>query len=358
MKLFNLVFLRISTLFCVGLSVILLKASSILSAYRANDNCRVIIGYLPYRQRGWILEYLFRDLAKRAPDCCRFILCGNPVSVALSLLSSKNSEVLAMHQSFVKELLWSGVSPDNLSSLYTHSRINSSINSSLIRKIAKWLPMNSSEANALIMAGASAEKVQIFRVGYESSIFNCESVNLIGQCRDIDILFVGRFEKNKVSHYYARKNYDLVFDVVKSLISSGYNVAMLGKGWLNLFDSHHSRPTFFDIPYSQTPAVYLRSKLVLSLSLLEGGPVSWLEAMACGCITVSTPTGFALDFAEDRLGSYLLSPRPSVGDVMLTVRRILAKYDGMDMMNINQARKEILCQSTFDSLAKNLCLVN
>ena len=63
--------------------------------------------------------------------------------------------------------------------------------------------------------------------------------------------------------------------------------------------------TFLDVPHSDYPDIYSKSKIFASFSRQEGGPISWLEAMASGCITLSTPTGFPLELASGNLYSYI-----------------------------------------------------
>ena len=329
------------------IAFLLFCATTLLQSRRANLGSPLIIGYLPSRSRGWILEFIFRDLAVNA-KICGFTLCDNPISVVLELRKSNKAFVLSMHQSFVPELIQSGIPGSSLISIYTHSRINSALSSADIGKVRKWLPMNSSEAGALLMAGARPERIQVFPIGYDSNLFN--DSNTKPAVRDIDVLFAGRFVDHRNSHYHARKNYGLILPVVESLIADGFVVGILGRDWERLFAHLAVPPLIFDLPFASTPSIYRRSKVLLNLSLLEGGPVSWLEGMATGCVTISCPSGFPLDHINSNSGSYLLSPRPSLEEVLSAIARILGEYDRFDPRDFCQSRKTFLDASSFSTL--------
>ena len=330
---------------------LLFNAMTIVKTKNADLASPLIIGYLPSRSTGWILEFLFRDLANNA-KICQFVLCNNPVSAVLALRKTNKALVLSMHQSFVSELIQSGIPSSSLISIFTHSRINSALSTAVICKVRKWLPMNSSEANALLMAGASPDQIQVFPIGYDSNLF-CDS-HKEASARDIDVLFAGRFVDRRNFHYHVRKNYSLILPVVENLIADGFVVGILGSDWESLFGHLAAPPLVFDLPFASSPSIYRRSKVLVNLSLLEGGPISWLEAMASGCLTISCPSGFPLDHINSDSGTYLLSPRPSVEEVLSVITRILGTYDYFDLRDFSQSRKTLLKASSFGALAEVL----
>ena len=327
---------------------LLFNAMTIVKTKNADLASPLIIGYLPSRSMGWILEFLFRDLANNA-KICQFVLCNNPVSAVLAFRKTNKALVLSMHQSFVSDLIQSGIPSASLISIFTHSRINSALPTAVICKVRKWLPMNSSEASGLLMAGASPDQIQVFPIGYDSNLF-CDS-RKEATARDIDVLFAGRFVDRRNHHYYVRKNYRLILPVVQNLIADGFVVGILGRDWERMFEHLPVPPLIFDLPFADTPSIYRRSKVLLNLSLLEGGPISWLEGMASGCLTVSCPSGFPLDHISSDSGSYLLSPRPSVEEVLSVITSILVDYDDLDFTDFIQPRMTLLKASSFSALA-------
>ncbi len=334
-----------------GLAYLLFRALAIVKVKQSDQDTTLIIGYLPPRSRGWVLEFLFRDLAKYASKS-RFTLCSNLISAVWTFRKAKKVLVLSMHQSFISDLIQAGIPGASLASIYTHSKIDSALPSSVIRDVLKWLPMNATEANALRMAGANPEQIKVFPIGYDSKLFSISSKEATK--RDIDVLFAGRFVDHHNPHYHVRKNYGLILPVVESLIADRFVVGILGSNWNGFFGHLATPPLIFDLPFARTPSIYRRSKVLVNLSLLEGGPISWLEAMASGCLTVSCPSGFPLDHINSDSGSYLLSPRPSVDEVLSVITRILVDYDDLDLTSFVQSRMTFLKASSFGALAQVL----
>ena len=67
----------------------------------------------------------------------------------------------------------------------------------------------------------------------------------------------------------------------------------ISPSWDRLIDPH-PLVNFVPTPYKNYPFFYNVSRLTLSLSLHEGGPLLLLEGMRCGTSTLATNTGFAL----------------------------------------------------------------
>ena len=109
------------------------------------------------------------------------------------------------------------------------------------------------------------------------------------------VLFGGRYWEK--STYVSRKNYPLVKRVAKDLVNKNIPIIFLGPGWDRLIDPH-PLVNFVPTPYKNYPFFYNVSRLTLSLSLHEGGPLPLLEGMRCGTSTLATNTGFALDVSH------------------------------------------------------------
>lgn len=98
-----------------------------------------------------------------------------------------------------------------------------------------------------------------------------------------------------------RKGSVLLVRTAWKLVSSGYkpDFVIVGYGWQELVsDLRRMGLTVFyhiNVPYSDLPKLYRKLDLYLITSLLEGGPLTLLEAGACGVPVISTPVGLALD---------------------------------------------------------------
>jgi glycosyltransferase involved in cell wall biosynthesis len=313
----------------------------------------LIIGYIPTGSEGWVLQYLFEDIAKYASNC-KFVQARSIYELQLHYYLSKKAIIFSMNQSSVPSLIWSGFPPEDIVSFYTHSRLGHSISD--LRSIRAVLPMNSSEATALALAHLEESKIRVFPAGFDKALFSLREVQKANS-RNIDILFVCRYVTESNSHYHRRKNYQLIIPLAKELAVRGLKVCILGKGWADCGDISLSNLTIISaIPHSEYPKVYTRSKLLICPSLQEGGPVSWLEAMACGCLTLSNPTGFPMELQSGQLGSYLMTLNAHLEDWVQEIYNILDIYSSLDPVDMD-ARNEFLSAASFDELAATLELI-
>ena len=310
----------------------------------------LILGYLPFGSDGWILEYLFRDIASFA-DRASFLLVKDPVDLCFHFFSSNSPIVFSLHPSFVGQIIHLGMPPANIVSFYTHSRLG--MNISGLANIKAVLPMNSTESAALALFGIDSKKIHVFPAGYDSSLFTSEfSVGSERLERPNDVLFVCRYENFSNHHYFLRKAYPLIISLGKALASKGYKVSVLGKGWEECDDDNFKRVVEIrNVKHRDYPAVYQSSKLLVTPSLQEGGPVSWLEAMACGCLTLSTCSGFPTELRSGQLGSYLMPLRASVQEWMDEVIGILELPAALKSVNMAE-RQCFLSPAKFAELAK------
>lgn len=317
------------------------------AAQRSEPAVPQIVGYLPYGTEGWILQFLFEDLSRfaRSTD---FILAHTIAELQLRYYASDRAIVLSMHPSFLPSLLSSGVPANDLYAFYTHSRV--SLGMCGMDAIGGLFPMNSCEAATLSLSSINPSRIRVFPAGYDSFLFTAGPDRPFSS-RDIDVLFVGRYVGRENDHYYKRKNYELVIPLAKELARSGLKVVTLGKDWEQCGDDDFMAVVErLNLPHSQYPTVYGRSKLYVSASIQEGGPVSWLEAMACGCLTLSNPTGFALELRSGELGAYLMSQNSSVADWICNVHSILNNI--LTMGNVDmQLRQQFLTPASFQELA-------
>ena len=78
-----------------------------------------------------------------------------------------------------------------------------------------------------------------------------------------------------------------------------------------------------------------------------------MEALACGCITISFPTGFPLDYVSDKAKSFILPVNTSVLDFRKYIIKILENFVPVDESIMNQ-RLKFLENAKFENLALEL----
>jgi len=130
---------------------------------------------------------------------------------------------------------------------------------------------------------------------------------------DICHVVLGGAERKYVgfaSAYYERKNPELMEALIRSMPEEDFllvgpkadSMETTERMWTRYsgFEQLAALPnfTYVEAEYRDYPKYYNQMKVFLSLSRLEGGPISLIEAMMCGCYVIATDTGFARDIFE------------------------------------------------------------
>jgi glycosyltransferase involved in cell wall biosynthesis len=317
---------------------------------RSDSSKCLVIGFLSDEAGGWILEYLFRDLSSFARST-NFILAKNYADLCFHYFSFNSSAVVfSLHPSFVEQILSLGIPSRNIISFYTHSRLGMGVSS--LKDLGALLPMNSTEAVHLALSGINPSIIRVFPAGYDPALFSIDSHNKsTWNERSVDVLFVCRYASEDNEHNYRRKAYPLIISLCKVLARKGYNVVVLGRGWQEFGDDEFKRVVQINEPrHDEYPGIYRSAKLLVIPSRQEGGPVSWLEAMACGCLTLSTCSGFPAELRSGQMGSYLMPLRATVQDWISEIERILLSADDSCIPDMAE-RLRFLEPAAFPSLA-------
>ena len=83
------------------------------------------------------------------------------------------------------------------------------------------------------------------------------------------------------------------------LAKSNFKVCIMGDGW-NQIRSNISKEIFLvNPPYKDYGFIYRNSKIYCNPSLVEGGPLSLVEAFSSGCIIFTTPVGLSFNLCVD-----------------------------------------------------------
>lgn len=115
-----------------------------------------------------------------------------------------------------------------------------------------------------------------------------------------DIFTIGFFGVH-VPNGRDRKGSVLLVRAVRRLVDLGHRPSFLivGYGWQKLVADLRRMGLkvlyHVNVPFDNLPELYRRLDLYLITSLLEGGPLTLLEAGACGIPIISTPVGLSLE---------------------------------------------------------------
>jgi glycosyltransferase involved in cell wall biosynthesis len=255
---------------------------------------RRLIAYLTGGSQGWILEFLWRDLTATAvwgeQDAPELLVVSDRDSLAAAM-DGANALVVVMFQGHLQRLLRDGIPAERVILYLSHTRIGLALPD--LNRLHAVLVLNSQEQALLRIAGVESQRLHWFPAGYDLGKFFPGPP--LAQ-RSIDVLLVGRYVPKTNLNYHERKRFALVCALAGLLIGQGLRVVVLGSGWQSCEYPLPSALDVRDVPHGDYGAIYRQARLVCSLSAQEGGPVSFLEGLASGCLMLSVPTGFAADF--------------------------------------------------------------
>ena len=313
------------------------------------DGTKCLLAYLPVRQQGWILDFLWKDL------CQQLILipkleagiASSPQDLA-SKSFGKDVFVIAMGLKHLNELIEMGFPPERIVFYHTHVRLGLAIKKlDLLHAI---LVLNGFERELIAMRKVQRDRIHLFPAGYNESLFSSPEQQV---ARPIDVLFVGRYRRGKDGYYHQRKRYSFQVELAHQLLDQGMNVAFLGNDWEECEYGLDARLQLFNVEHLNYAEIYRQSRLVCSVAGQEGGPVSFLEGMACGCLMVSSPTGFITDLNADRVACWTLPMVDSAKDWADSIQHILANNSfPTSAQQLN--RESYLETAKFSSLALQL----
>ena len=255
---------------------------------------RRLIAYLTAGSQGWILEFLLRDLTAtavwREDHAPEFLVVSNRESLA-EAMEGANALVIVMFQGHLQRLLRDGIPAERVILYLSHVRIGLALPD--LNRLHAVLTLNGHEHSLLRIAGVEPQRLHRFPAGYDPGIFFPGPA--LDQ-RPIDVLLVGRYLPTTNPNYHERKRFAFQCELVGLLHKKGFRVVFLGSGWQACEYSLPAAVELMDVPHDAFGTIYRQARLVCSVSAQEGGPVSFLEALASGCLMLSVPTGFAADF--------------------------------------------------------------
>ncbi|MEQ9672706.1 glycosyltransferase family 4 protein [Coleofasciculus sp. G2-EDA-02] len=174
--------------------------------------------------------------------------------------------------------------------------------------------------------------------GVDTKVF-CPTLNQ----KNRDNFVIGFFGTQRPNSRSDRKGSRLLLEATKIMVESGYKPTFLimGYGWKNFVPALRKlgcKVSYkVSVPREDVPKYYHQLDLYAITSRIEGGPLTLLEAGACGIPIISTPVGIAVE----------LLAKPGCG-------KLLSGFDSqeiaeaiifnMENPQIAQSRAEVLLQ--------------
>jgi glycosyltransferase involved in cell wall biosynthesis len=309
-----------------------------------------ILGYAPYKDNPWILNKIFFDLKSSSNKSENYKVFYSLIS--LSIFRLKNGgNVFSMHQSNIKKLFLAGFKLSEISTYYTHTRINQK-GIKNISKLKNIFCQNNYEYALLKSCDIPEEKIISFPVGlHEKFLVKNDYLNNIKD-REFDVLFCLRYIMNN-NHYSSRKRYNFIIQLSNMLAKSNFKVCIMGDGW-NQIRSNISKEIFLvNPPYKDYGFIYRNSKIYCNPSLVEGGPLSLVEAFSSGCIIFTTPVGLSFNLCVDDDFSFLIPFEKEENYWKKNIIKLLSKNKKDLIINLKSRNKKIQ-KSLFKNLSKKL----
>ena len=320
---------------------------------------RRLIAYLTGGSQGWILEFLWRDLTATAvwgeQDAPELLVVSDRDSLAAAM-DGANALVVVMFQGHLQRLLRDGIPAERVILYLSHLRIGLALPD--LNRLHAVLALNGQEQALLRIAGVESQRLHWFPAGYDPAKF---FPGPLLEQRPIDVLLVGRYVPKANPNYHERKRFPLVCELAGLLIGQGLRVVVLGSGWQRCDYPLPAAVDVRDVPHGDYGAIYRQARLVCSVSAQEGGPVSFLEGLASGCLMLSVPTGFAADFQCGVDGIWHLPLSASAAQWCEQIQHCLqhglqrGQADaGLAAVDGSPQRQAYLRQAQFEQLARQL----
>ena len=265
--------------------------------------------FIPNRKRSYLrIKDLIKFFQNRKPE-------GN------CLFVNQNTYFKVVKDAFID------IDPERVNVFYTHYSENNFTRieqSRILSKCNKIFTYNSFDKIQLIELGISEEKIEVVYGGINREIYFPQITNktedyvlITGDCKE-------------------RKCPSLVFEVISEM--QNVNFIIHGRGWdsycrrFNI--SKFANLKIIDFSFKKNPELMRNASVYLSLSKLEGGPYTTVEALSSGTPVVVTSTGWNPEIVNDSNG-ILLPLEVNVSQVVSAVEttiRLKEKVRGFDLI--------------------------
>jgi glycosyltransferase involved in cell wall biosynthesis len=288
--------------------------------------------------KGWILEATVKESALACSQPINLVFIPNRkksylrIKDLLKFFQNRKPQgnCLFVNQNtyfkVVKDSLIN-IDPERVNVFYTHYSENDFTRieqSRILSKCNKIFTYNSFDKIQLIELGISEKKIEVVYGGINRGIYfpqitkkTEDYVLITGDCKE-------------------RKCPSLVFEVISEM--QNVNFIIHGRGWdsyckrFNI--SKFANLKIIDFNFKKNPELMRNASVYLSLSKLEGGPYTTVEAMASGTPVVVTSTGWNPEIVNNSNG-ILLPLEVNVSQVVSAIEttiRLKEKVRGFDLI--------------------------
>lgn len=298
----------------------LLQMLAVRGATGKQDDAVDLCFVIPHYNRGWVLEGICRDIAAASAGTSCF-------HHSLRNMPTARSYFFPHYSVYAKALmvnpwLWS----QHCVVWYTHPKGVMSD-----RELAFCL-----NRAALVLSAAPR-----FQKALQALLKAPERVRCILGAAD-DSLFKALPKLAKVrpligfcSAYYQRKAPEKMAALVAAMPDCDF--LLLGKGWEGSAELEAMNAAanfrYVQAKYQDYPAYYQQMDVLVSTSLLEGGPIPLIEALMCNVVPVASDTGFAEAIIDQGKNGFVFPVDAETPEIIACVRQalLLAADDDVDV---------------------------
>jgi len=168
----------------------------------------------------------------------------------------------------------------------------------------------------LVENGVKQSRITVIHSGAPKEFFADGRRNVV-VCSRVRVGFSAKFDSNendrKGTRHFAR--------LVKHCVTSGYGerieFVLTGPGWEAMVAELRSTGATVEyrseVPQPEMPDIFRGLDIYLMLSDVEGGPATIAEAMAAGCVVISTRIGLARDCVQDGVTGFFVENSDTAG---------------------------------------------
>lgn len=211
---------------------------------------------------------------------------------------------------------------------------------------------------ALVERGVDPERIGVFRSGASSTFF----VPVADRNFTSDRLVVGFFAKadsNEDDRKGIGRLARLWSLIAESELTSNYHFIVSGDGWNEIVSEHRNNGISIDyrgrVGSDQMVGLYDELDSYLVLSRVEGGPATISEAMARGCVVITTPVGLAIETIESGKNGFLLRQDNAVEpclEILEEVRQDIEQRRKISSSARTYAEQKLTYDKTFQHMGR------
>ena len=209
----------------------------------------------------------------------------------------------------------------------------------LLNEVFSW------DCPFIVLSNREKEQIQrLYGTKNVTVLPNCvevpEEVNANGNANGIDMLYLGRIEKNK--------GMDYLLEAMRELKTMGAQLTLhfagieQGKnGYVGRFQELLGDRFVYEgvVAGDQKKALFRRCQVFVLPSLYEGLPISLLETMSYGLVPVVTDVGSITEYVDDGVNGLLIKTRDSAS-IIAAVDRLL--HDRAALQKMSAAARQTI----------------